>query len=219
MVDTGGAGISAFERGFGDAFPEAYASQPFPQLELGGATDGGLVDGLFAAYGLDHTAEASDRFYTRYLARLDAGLAASDGRGLPGVAELVTAVKDAGHHLGLLTGNVEAAAHLKLKHYGYQVADFPIGAFGDDFSDRNRLGPVAMERAALEYDRTFSPEEVYVLGDTLKDIACARACGAQAVAVATGACRFEVLAEAHPDYLFRDFTDTSAVLAALSGLE
>ena len=63
---------------------------------------------------------------------------------------------------------------------------FPFGAFGDDHHDRNELGPVALERASGHTGREFSAEGTLVIGDTPKDIRCAKAIGARCLAVATG---------------------------------
>lgn len=72
-----------------------------------------------------------------------------------------------------------------MRHYG--LADhFPFGAYGCDHADRNRLGPIALERASLHAGKPFTAAETWVIGDTPKDIACAHAIGARCLAVATG---------------------------------
>lgn len=222
MLDTGGAGIHALERGFSDAFPDAYKSRDFPALELGGATDSGLAEFLFEAYEMPSTRENEESFYSSYLARLHPALKDSyhtqTGRKLPGAAELADALEEANHHLGLLTGNIHRAARIKLECFQFKADQFTVGAFGDDHPDRNKLGPIAIERAAKKYRTTYTPQEdVYILGDTLKDIACARACGAKVIAVATGACKYDLLASAKPDYLFEDLSDYQNILS-ITGL-
>jgi phosphoglycolate phosphatase-like HAD superfamily hydrolase len=118
--------------------------------------------------------------------------------------------------LGLLTGNLARGAELKLSHYG--VWDFfEFGAFADDHVDRNKLGPVAHARAVEKHGISFDAREVYVLGDTPRDIDCARAAGFVAVAIATGSYTKEQLAEHRPDFLFEDLSDTKGVLSALLG--
>jgi phosphoglycolate phosphatase-like HAD superfamily hydrolase len=118
--------------------------------------------------------------------------------------------------LGLLTGNIERGAQLKLSHYG--VWDFfEFGAFADDHVDRNKLGPVAQSRAVEKHGISFDARDVYVLGDTPRDIDCARAAGFVAVAIATGSYGTDELAAHKPDFLFGDLSDTQGVLAALFG--
>jgi len=77
---------------------------------------------------------------------------------------------------------------------------------------------VAVARARLHSGRDFVRERIFIIGDTPKDIRCARACGAWAIAVATGAYTSDQLAEHEPDHLFEDFTDADAFLEALDRL-
>ena len=88
-------------------------------------------------------------------------------------------------HVALLTGNYEPAAHIKLDHFGIGH-HFTWGAFGEDSADRNELGRLALVRAAARAVPPAARENVVIIGDTPHDIACARAVGARAIAVATG---------------------------------
>ncbi len=219
MLDTGGAGIEALKQGFMDAFPDTIKKQPFPELELGGATDGGIFDYIRGAYGAAWSSADEEHFYQCYLERLKPALETSYhsqlGHKLPGVAALLDHFIESHHSIGLLTGNIQRAAQLKLDTFEFGSHHFVVGAYGDDHSDRNKLGPIAIERAENTFRKSFHPEnQVFILGDTLKDIACARACGAKVIAVATGACDYTTLAIAKPDYLFRDFEDYHSVLLA-----
>jgi phosphoglycolate phosphatase-like HAD superfamily hydrolase len=87
--------------------------------------------------------------------------------------------------LGLLTGNFEAGARIKLEHFDLWRY-FPCGAFGDDAADRNELVPFAIERARRCGLPELDPGSILVVGDTPHDVACARAVGATPVGVATG---------------------------------
>lgn len=98
--------------------------------------------------------------------------------------------------MGLLTGNLEPLAYLKIERINLTATELPFGAFGSDHADRNALPLVAAERASARYGRTVAPEELVIIGDTPRDIACARAVGATAVAVATGYFTTEELREA-----------------------
>ena len=92
---------------------------------------------------------------------------------------------------------------------------FRVGAYGSDEADRARLPALAALRAQTLAGVPVPPDRVVVIGDTPLDIACARAFGARAVSVATGGHRVEELAAHRPDFLFADFADVVAVLAAL----
>lgn len=213
LLNTGGAGIAAISQGFARAFPEQAAQ--LPQLDLAGATDSGLVMHIFRHAGIEHTAENNGRFLDAYLEHLGENLPSFGGRLLPGIAGLLDALADhRGATLGLLTGNIERGARLKIDHFGIGH-HFRFGSYGDDHHDRDELGPIAISRAEAATGKRFSGERVYVIGDTPKDIRCARAAGAQAFAVATGGIpRGELEAHA-PDLLFDDLADTTAVLQSL----
>ncbi|MFM8886567.1 MAG: HAD hydrolase-like protein, partial [Chthoniobacterales bacterium] len=104
----------------------------------------------------------------------------------------------------------------KLSHYGVWEY-FEFGAFADDHVDRNKLGPVAQSRAVEKHGISFDAGDVYVLGDTPRDIDCARAAGFVAVAIATGSYGKDELASHQPDFLFEDLSDTKGVMEALLG--
>lgn len=193
LVDTGGAGMRALK----DAAHECFGAEG-PELDLAGSTDSGIVADLFRHFGRDPDEAGIESFYAVYLMRLEHHLTAGGypGRVLAGAAEMLDAVAAReGITVGLLTGNIEGGARAKMRHYGLDH-HFAFGAYGCDHHDRNRLGPVALERAAAHAGRNFSPEETLIIGDTPKDIACARALGARCLAVATGSIPADGLQEA-----------------------
>ena len=211
LVDTGGAGMAALV----DATREVFGDDG-PKLDLAGATDSGLLKNIFKNFGREEDEATSARFFDLYLARLELNLQDScfGGRALEGVISVLDEVEAAGVSKGLLTGNISAGADAKMRHYRMDHY-FSFGAYGDDHYDRNRLGPIALERAAEVYGKSFSPEQVVVIGDTPKDIWCAQAFGARSVCVATGSFTHEQLVAEGADVVFEDFSDTEAVLAAL----
>lgn len=182
LVDTGGAGIRALEEAccarFGD---------PGPPLDLAGSTDLGIVAAVHAHFGLDPGAEEIDAFFAIYHQRLEWNLAHGGfpGKVLPGVVDLLDRLAGGGRAVGLLTGNTALGSAAKMRHFGLH-GYFAMGAYGCDHADRNRLGPIALERAKARFGREFHPERTVIIGDTPKDIACARAIGARCLAVATG---------------------------------
>jgi len=136
---------------------------------------------------------------------------------MPGVADLVRALAARGDALvGLLTGNIEAGARAKLRPTGL-LPLFRVGAYGSDDADRRRLPPIARARARAASGHTFAPERVVIIGDTPLDVDCARACGAVAVAVATGQHGAVELAAHAPDLLFEDFADVAGAVGRLTG--
>lgn len=157
------------------------------------------------------------RFFVTYARHLDAVI--DDGhpvRILPGVAEVVRALSNRPDALvGLLTGNTESGARAKLRPTGL-LPYFRVGAYGSDDPVRRRLPAIARDRAQALTGRTIPFADIWVIGDTPLDIDCARACGAVAVAVASGQHPIEELEPHAPDLLFRDFSDAADVLDALT---
>jgi phosphoglycolate phosphatase-like HAD superfamily hydrolase len=217
LVTARGAGRravkAALERVFG-------TSGGIDDYDLRGKTDQRILFDVTEAAGLARDAvvgRLDDYFeaYARVLAEL-----IGDGRDvvtLPGVADVVRTLHGAdGVVLGLLTGNIEEGARIKLEPTGLWPY-FALGAYGSDHVDRRRLPSLAARRAHALVGYPFRPEEVLVIGDTPLDIDCARAFGAVAVAVATGFHSRDELLKERPDFLFDDLADVKSVVAAFLG--
>ena len=216
LLLTGRAGEHALRAAFRERFG---VEDDLSSISFAGSTDGAIARQMFAPHDIPPTAENIADLFDGYVHHLALELPRREGKVLPGIVELLEALHGREDCvLGLLTGNIEKGAELKLSHYG--VWDFfEFGAFADDHVDRNKLGPVAHSRAAERHGISFEPEDVFVLGDTPRDIDCARAAGFVAVAIATGSCGKDELAAHGPDFLFGDLSDTRAVLATLLGRE
>jgi phosphoglycolate phosphatase-like HAD superfamily hydrolase len=209
LLTSGGAGEKALRLGFRDRFG---IDDDLTKVEIAGRTDSGIARVMLAAHGLPETTENLARFFDGYLHHLALQLPIQQGALLPGVLPLLDALRQRDDIvLALLTGNLERGAKLKLTHYGLWHY-FQFGAFADDHHDRNALGPFARARARERHGREFPPERIFVLGDTPHDIACARAIGARAVAIATGKYSATELAAHAPDFLLADASDIDAVL-------
>ena len=215
LVSAGGAGRMALRR----ALDEVYgATGPIDHYDFRGRTDPRIVLDLLAAAGWDERDVRArlEACFAVYVRELDAII--GDGtrvRLMPGVAEVVRALsaRDAAL-VGLLTGNIEPGARMKLRPTGLWPG-FRVGAFGSDDLDRRQLPAVACARARALLGRDIPFERVTIIGDTPLDVDCARACGALAVAVATGHHPAPELAACEPDLLFEDFSDVHRVVGAL----
>ncbi len=183
LVDTCGAGMQALREA-----SHEYFGDKGPELNLAGSTDLGIANEIFTHFREDVRPERIECFFSVYLSRLEWNLGRYPytGRVLPGVIDLLEHLKALpGIATGLLTGNIALGAAAKMRHFGLERY-FAFGAYGCDHADRNELGPVAMRRASEYVGRVFTPGETMVIGDTPKDICCARAIGARSLAVATG---------------------------------
>jgi phosphoglycolate phosphatase len=121
--------------------------------------------------------------------------------------------------LSLLTGNLEPIARLKLACAGLdQFIAFDLGAYGSDHADRTCLVPIVRDRLRHRLGPARATSDIVVVGDTPRDIACARAGGARVVAVATGSYSRAELEAHHPDAVLDDLSDTESVVACLLGV-
>jgi phosphoglycolate phosphatase-like HAD superfamily hydrolase len=139
------------------------------------------------------------------------------GRILPGIAALLSHLSEQPEvQLGLLTGNFREGAALKLRHFAIEH-HFHFGGFGDEHHDRDDVAREALADANRHLRRKVDPGRVWVLGDTPADVRCARAIGANVVAVATGIFDCPTLQTTRPDLLLKDFADPAAFLDRLLG--
>jgi len=187
-------------------------------IDYRGRTDLFIARQILDHHGLPITSESLHAFTECYLKHLAIELPkAKDGRLLPGILAALEAVKKhKGIAQGLLTGNLVKGAQLKLDHYSVWHY-FEFGAFADDSHIRDELGPYALRRAKDRHGRDFKPKDVFIVGDTPHDIACARAIGANSIAVATGNFSKDDLLKCEPTAYFDDLSDLNAFFAVIEG--
>jgi phosphoglycolate phosphatase-like HAD superfamily hydrolase len=216
LVTAQGAGRLAIGR----ALEAVYGTAgPIESYDFRGRTDPRIVLDLMRAAGI---AEADVRArlpacFEAYVEELRALVADPRRvRVMPGIDRVVDALAARDDAVvGLLTGNIEAGARVKLTPTGLWPR-FRLGAFGSDDVDRRRLPAIACARARALAGCEFPFERVTIIGDTPLDVDCARACGAVAVAVATGQYAAEELSACGPDLLFADFADAAAAVRRLT---
>ena len=197
LITSGGAGAASWRM----AFDELYGIP----ADIGEFTDTGMTDpdvGRRTFEAVLHRKPERKEF-TRLLERrlfyLHRTVAESDGyRVLPGVEDLLPRLLGDGHLLGLVTGNLEAAAHVKL-HRAHLNRFFSFGGYGSDSSDRGEVTRIALRRGALVYGETLDPAQAVVIGDTPHDVEGAHAAGLSCVGVATGHFSVEQLRAAGAD--------------------
>lgn len=191
---------------------------PLAEYHMSGKTDPRIVMDLMTAVGFKPE-EISSKLPQVY------ELMAAKGREIfphremhacPGVPELLSTLK---HHdsvvLGLLTGNAQLTAPIKLIAADIDPTQFKVGVYGSEALDRNHLPAIGIARANQLTGYEFSGYNTTVIGDTPADILCARAGKVTAVAVASGWHSTATLAKYQPDHLFENLTDTQMVLETL----
>ena len=212
LILTGGAGMGALDR----AFQAVHGREPdLSKLELSGRTDKWIAAQVLGHNGLPTTDESVHTYLEAYLESLHAEVTARSGRVLPGILQLLDLLHQrADVAQGLLTGNLHRGARIKLEHFSVSHY-FEFGAFGDDSSQRNELGPHAQRRAREKHAVEFAPEHTFVIGDTPHDIECGKAIGAKTIGVATGQFSVAELDAHAPTAVFADFSDTAAFLRVI----
>ena len=199
---------------------EVGRSDAFDRIRFDGKTDPQIVAELLEAAGHEEPREAArvQRLCRSYVTHLEAELERPTTRTtlMPGVLELLDRLEAHDHAvLGLLTGNVERGAALKLRSGGIDPTRFQVGAYGSDAAHRPHLPEIAAQRAAPFFGRTPAGSEVVIIGDTPADIQCGQGIGARAIAVATGAYGVSDLAACGPHAVFSDLSATDQVVDAI----
>jgi phosphoglycolate phosphatase-like HAD superfamily hydrolase len=134
-------------------------------------------------------------------------------RGIPQLLDVLEQRSDV--VLGLLTGNIEPGARVKLDAASLRPHRFRVGAFGSDHEKRDELPAIARARASALLERDIDGEALVIIGDTPNDIHCGRGVCARAIAVATGGYSVDALAEHSPAAVFGDLSDTDRVVDAI----
>ena len=201
ILHTGKAGETAL----GHAMQKLHGvNRGLQGLEIAGRTDRWIVEQLLARDGFPRGEREIARFLDAYVEQLAEELPRRQGGLHPGILGILEeAHRRPDLVQGLLTGNIEKGARLKLSRYGVNHY-FEFGAFADDSAIRNELGPHAKRRARDRHGEEFPPERIYIIGDTPHDVACARAIGAKAIAVATGSFSRKQLEACGADAVFTD---------------
>jgi phosphoglycolate phosphatase len=206
LISTGGAGARSWRY----AFDELYGIP----ADIGEFTDAGMTDPTVArltfkaAVGHDPTPRELATVMAAYLDRIPYEVEHSEKyRVLDGADELLRRLgREKGVLLGITSGAVEAAAHIKLSRAGFNRY-FPFGGYGSDSPDRIELTERALERGALLLGEALDPKQVLVVGDTPKDLDAAHGAGCVAVGVATGHYTREQLEEAGADVVLDSLRD------------
>jgi phosphoglycolate phosphatase-like HAD superfamily hydrolase len=193
LIGTHGAGMRALERAVADRHGREGAARG---VRADGKTDPAIVVEIFERiHGRAATEAEIAAILERYLTHLDDEVARSRYQVMPGVAAALDAIEARGLPLGLATGNVERGAEIKLRR-GDLWRHFAFGGYGSDAAERGALVARAIERAEARAGRAIARADIWVIGDTPRDIAAARACGVRAIGVATGPHRPDALRDA-----------------------
>lgn len=199
LISSGGAGTKAWRHAF-----ERLHGVP---ADIGQFTEAGMTDPdvgrqTFArVLGRDPTEREMGRLLGAYLERLTEEVEQSAGyRVMPGVEVLLPRLIEGGMMLGIVSGALEAAAHIKLERARLNRF-FSFGGYGSDSADRAELTRLAIERCGRLHGHALNPARMLVVGDTPRDAEAGRAAGAVTVGVATGKYTVQQLEAAGADFV------------------
>jgi phosphoglycolate phosphatase-like HAD superfamily hydrolase len=205
LVSTGGAGARSWRH----AFEELHGVP----ADIGQFSDAGMTDPTVARLTFEHAVghkpspQELATVMAAYLDRLPYEVEHSDKyRVLDGAEELLRRLGRDGILLGITSGAVEAAAHIKLARAGFNRF-FPFGGYGSDSADRIELTQRAIERGGRMIGHDLAPAHVHVVGDTPKDLDAAHGAGCVAIGVATGHYSAGQLNEAGADHVLHTLRD------------
>lgn len=198
LLVTGGAGGVAWQR----AFEELHKVD----ANVAEHTDAGMTDPEIAAIifreviGREGSQEERSKAIGCYLKHLPDAVAESDGyRVMPGIGELLPRLIEDGVLLGLVTGNIEAAAHIKLARARLNRF-FSFGGYGSDAADRTEVTEAALSRGGLVSGGTLADGACIAVGDTPRDVIAGHGAGIEVIGIATGSYEVEQLREAGADW-------------------
>ena len=209
LVRSGGVAAQAFL----DAVTEVTGARPSPEgRDYGGRLDTEIADMLLTAVGAQATRVADVLDVLQRLVAERLGDLQAQTSTYPGVDALLAQLAGAGVRQTVVTGNLAAIARHKLEAGGLiPPIELGFGGFGDSGPDRAAVARVALGRlssAGWQAD----PDGVWVVGDTPRDLACARAVGVRCALVATGRRTFGELAALGADIVLPDLSDPRPLL-------
>ncbi len=214
LLDSGGAGMRSLNRAFEEMFSIRSA---FDTISVAGKTDLQIIKEGLTMHGIQSPNGIIYEFFETYIRHLKTQVHTGKGRIKKGIPEILDILKSRGDCvLGLLTGNIEEGAMIKLKAF-HLNSYFIAGAFGSDSEDRNKLLPIAVDKLYKKSSFLIPYSDCVVIGDTPRDVSCSKPYGAFALAVATGPYTCRELSEAGADEVLEDLSDTERFMAILRG--
>jgi len=213
LLNSGGMGRVAMQR----ALDQVFGSPGNPSYRYDGKTDKQIVRDVMRLEGHSdaHIDSQMHKLIELYLEGLREGAKSGkfNVRPLDGVVDILAALEKRDDViLGLLTGNVEAGARIKLNAAGIDPDRFRVNAFGSDHEHRPELPAIAQRRAGETLGLDIAGDRLVVIGDTPADIECGRSIGAKAIGVASGHYTVKDLEAHNPYAAFPSLKNTQRVL-------
>ncbi|MBE6020293.1 MAG: HAD family hydrolase [Clostridiales bacterium] len=186
------------------------------EVIVGTSMDSSLVDSIMKRFGIDP--EEKEDIIAEFAVILKEIVTANETKKiLPGIKEILDdLVQRKEVYMGLITSNFRVGAEIKLDSVGLKEY-FKFGGFGDHPGEKWDAAKEAVEEASKLAGEDFTPENIFIIGDSRYDIECAKKIGAKSIGVATGWMIYEELEKTEPDYIFRNFENTEEFLSIICG--
>lgn len=237
LIDSGEAGTRSLNLAFEEVLAVKHA---FGGISMAGKTDIQIIREALDKFGFKTEEKTVGQILKAYTAHLLVEMNNDRKHIKPGINDILERLSGKRNCvIGLLTGNIEDGAKIKLDAFGLtgyfnlsnDLQDFsshegsdaeppplslmPFGAFGSDNEDRNKLLPIAVSRFKAFSGRTVAYEDCVVIGDTPFDVQCAKPYGATVVAVATGPYPAEHLRMTEADMVLGSLSDSEAFMGLI----
>ena len=224
LVDIDGTLISpgmAPRQSLGDAIQRITGRKiDFEVHHLAGYTDPGIVVNALDRLGISATERDGivHRILTQYLEILAERYPNSNEKYLfPGVLDLLNYLQSARYRVGLITGNMEKGAAIKLKPFGL-LDYFSFGVYGSDHHDRDQLPLIALQKVRQRFNESYSPVQVVIIGDTIRDVWSAHRNRMRCIAVIRHEERRKAIVAEFPDLTVSGFENIQTIKTYLKTL-
>jgi phosphoglycolate phosphatase len=215
LILTKGAGMRAFYQALRSSFNIDWEGK---SIQPDGKTDPLIAKELLAD---QWNPEKQQKLFSAYLNFLEIEMSRAKDSGairiLTGVLDLLQVLSfQPDFAVGLVTGNLEQGARIKLEKSGLS-GYFRFGGYGSDSEDRTILTKIGIQRGIRE----IAPEPfecAYVIGDTPLDIVHGHAAEAHVIAVASGKYSLDELRPYNPELLLLDLTATESIISFMRGV-
>ena len=211
LVSTGGAGTRSMNLAFNELFGVQDA---FKNIPMAGKTDLQIMKEGLKTHGLPHLDGNVEKMMNGYIKFLQIEINNPMKHLMPGIKESLALLNEMSMTIGLLTGNLEKGAKIKLGAFNLNEY-FLDGAFGSDDEDRDKLLPIAIDKFSGKGFKFF-PADCIVVGDTPRDVRCAKIHGAGCIAVATGPYSKEALLDTKADIVIDSLAETDKYISFIS---
>lgn len=208
LIQGRGIGRRAMDSAFSELY---YINEGFKDVDMAGRLDSVILNDAYKIHNMEQ--EDPKIFFDTYCVYLQEEIAKLDSPiEAPGVLNLLEELNRYGSFLNVLgTGNIEKAARIKL--HAHNMNDhFPLGGFGDEVMERWQVIEKAAIKSRMYFDTDFSNNNIYIIGDTPRDVECGKKLNLRTIAVATGLTCAEDLKRCGADYVFENFENSNTFL-------